>query len=95
MFARGSYPVLGRFNLGVPDPNTADAMARVRGIGIQITPPDGAEWRSGMIDLPFFPVSTTQAFYQLLIASGSKDPNAMKTLVPDCRLSRIIPVEDE
>jgi catalase len=34
-----------------------------------------------MIDPPFFPVSTPQAFYQLLLASGSKDPDAMKTFV--------------
>jgi catalase len=31
-----------------------------------------------MIDPPFFPVATPQAFYGLLLASGSKDPNAMK-----------------
>ena len=31
-----------------------------------------------MIDLPFFPVSTPQGFYDLLTASGSKDPEAMK-----------------
>ena len=28
---------------------------------------------------PFFPVSTPQAFYELLEASASKDPDAMKT----------------
>ena len=39
----------------------------------------GRQWRSAMIDPPFFPVSTPQAFYELLLASGSKDPNAMKT----------------
>jgi catalase len=32
-----------------------------------------------MIDPPFFAVSTPQAFYDLLLASASKDPNAMKT----------------
>ena len=31
-----------------------------------------------MIDPPFFPVATPQAFYELLRASGSKDPDAMK-----------------
>ena len=33
-FVRGQYPVLGRFNLGTPDPNAPDATVRVRGIGI-------------------------------------------------------------
>jgi catalase len=78
VFARGQYPVLGRFNLGTPDPNAPDATVRVRGLGIRISTPDGQEWRSAMIDLPFFPVSTPQAFYELLMASGSKDPEAMK-----------------
>ena len=78
VFKRGSYPVLGRFNLGTPDPNAADATVRVRGLGMRITTPDGQEWRSAMVDLPFFPVSTPQAFYTLLRLSGSKDPNAMK-----------------
>jgi catalase len=32
-----------------------------------------------LFDLPIFPVSTPQAFYELLLASASKDPNAMKT----------------
>src|SRR5215831_6047576 len=30
VFARGRYPVLGRFNLGTPDPNAADATVWVR-----------------------------------------------------------------
>ena len=81
VFVRGQYPVVGRFNLATADPNAADAMVRVRGIGISITTPDGQEWRSAMIDAPIFPVSTPQAFYQLLTASGSKDPNAMKKFI--------------
>src|SRR5277367_2101463 len=81
VFARGQYPVVGRFNLATADPNAADAMVRVRGIGISIRTPDGQEWRSAMIDAPIFPVSTPQDFYQLLTASGSKDPNAMKNFI--------------
>ena len=79
VFARGQYPVLGRFNLGTPDPNAPDVTVRIRGLGISISTPDGQEWRSAMIDAPFFPVSTPQAFYELLLASASKDPDAMKT----------------
>ena len=48
-------------------------------MGLKISPPDGQEWRTAMIDPPVFPVSTPQAFYQLLLASASKDPDAMKT----------------
>ena len=81
VFARGQYPVVGRFNLATPEPNTPDATVRVRGLGLKISTPDGQEWRTAMIDPPFFAVSTPQAFYELLAASASKDPNAMKTLV--------------
>src|ERR1700751_980116 len=81
VFTRGQYPVLGRFNLGTADPNAPDATVRGRGIGLRILTPDGQEWRSAMIDPPIFPVSTPQAFYELLLASGSKDPNAMKAFV--------------
>jgi catalase len=81
VFARGQYPVLGRFNLATPNPNAPDATVRVRGLGIQVSTPDGQEWRSAMIDPPIFTVSTPQAFYELLLASGSKDPNAMKVFI--------------
>jgi catalase len=81
VFARGQYPVLGRFNLGTADPNAPDATVRVRGLGIRISTPDGQEWRSAMINPPVFAVSTPEAFYELLLASKSKDPNAMKAFV--------------
>src|SRR6516162_10997377 len=81
VFARGQYPVLGRFNTGTNDPKAPDATVRVRGMGLRISTPDGQEWRSAMVNPPFFPVSTPQAFYELLLASGSKDPDAMKTFV--------------
>jgi catalase len=80
VFQKGSYPVIGRFNLGVPDPMAVDGAARVRGIGVKIATPDGQEWRMAMINPPFFPVATPQAFYDLLVASAKQnDPNAMKT----------------
>ena len=78
VFARGQYPALGRFNLGTADADAADATVRVRGMGLQISTPDGQEWRTAMINAPVFTVSTPKAFYQLLLAAGSKDPNAMK-----------------
>jgi catalase len=79
--AQGQYPVLGRFNLGTPNPDAPDATVRVRGIGVSISTPDGQEWRMAMIDPPFFAVSTPQAFYDLLVASTSKDANAMPEFI--------------
>lgn len=81
VFAAGTYPALGRLNLATPNPNAADATVRVRGMGLQIATPDGDVWRSAMIDAPIFAVSTPQGFYELLRASGSKDPEAMKGFV--------------
>ncbi|MCK0195832.1 catalase family peroxidase [Ancylobacter sp. 6x-1] len=81
VFAAGDYPVIGRFNLGTPDPQAADGTVRVRGLGLQITTPDRRQWRSAMIDAPVFPVATPQAFYGLLQAAGSKDPDAMKSFI--------------
>lgn len=81
VFAQGEYPVLGRFNLGTPNPDAADATVRVRGLGVQFKTPDGQVWRSAMIDPPFFPVSTPQAFFDLLKSTKSKDPNAMKNFI--------------
>jgi catalase len=79
VFAPGQYPVVGRFNIAGSDPHEPDPMAQVRGLGIRITTPDGQEWRSAMIDAPVFAAPTPQAFYQFLMAAGSKDPNAFKT----------------
>jgi catalase len=78
VFAAGQYPVVGRFNFSTTDPNAPDATSRVRGMGLQISTPDGGVWRSAMIDPPFFPVANPEAFYALLQASASKDPDAMK-----------------
>src|ERR1700719_2516969 len=64
VFARGQYPVLGRFNLATADANAPDATVRVHGLGILIATPDGQEWRSAMIDPPVFAVSTPQDFYE-------------------------------
>ena len=81
VFARGHYPVLGRFNLATADANAPDATVRVHGLGIRIATPDGQEWRSALIDPPVFAVSTPQGFYELLLASKSKDANAMKNFI--------------
>jgi catalase len=81
VFARGRYPVLGRFNLATADANAPDATVRVHGLGIGITTPDGQEWRSAMIDPPVFAVSTPQGFYELQMASKNKDANAMKNFI--------------
>jgi catalase len=79
MFRPGRYPAIGRFNLASSDIKAPDATVRLRGMGLQIAAPGGQVWRMAMIDSPFFPVATPQARYGLVVAAGSKDPDAMKT----------------
>jgi catalase len=79
VFTAGQYPVLGRFSVATPDLAAADAKVRIRGMALRISTPDGQEWRTAMIDLPFFPVSTPQELYQLTVASTSSDPKAVPT----------------
>jgi catalase len=81
VFVRGQYPVIGRFNIAGTDPHASYADAPLRGLGLRIATPDGQEWRSAMIDAPIFAAPTPHAFYRFLIASGSKDPNAMPEYV--------------
>jgi catalase len=81
VFTRGEYPALGRFNLATPDANASDSTVRVRGLGLQVSTPDGDVWRSAMIDSPVFPVSTPTDFYELQLTAHSKDPDAMKAFI--------------
>lgn len=81
VFSKGQYPALGRFNLGTTKPDESDLEVRVRGLGLQISTPDGGVWRSAMINAPVFAVSTPTEFYELLHADASKEPDAMKNFV--------------
>lgn len=78
LFAAGRYPVVGRLNLATPMPNAEDASVRVRGLGVQVKTPDGQEWRSAMNDPPFLAAPTPQIFYEMLKATGTKDPEKIK-----------------
>lgn len=80
VFRPGRIPVIGRFSLGGPNPNMADAPHTVRGFALRFALPNGEEWRTAMINLPVFIVRTPQAFYDQLFAlapdpkSGKPDP---------------------
>ena len=73
-------PVLGRFALAGGLPFAADTPGNVRSMAVLFKLPTGEEWRSGMVDIPVFPVATPQAFYDQLTAfapdpaSGKPDP---------------------
>jgi catalase len=87
IFPSGRVPVIGRFALAGGQPYVADAPHTVRSMAILFKMPDGEEWRTGMNNIPVFPVKTAQGFHDLLLASapvpatGKPDPAKMKTFL--------------
>jgi catalase len=84
VFAPGRVPVIGRFALAGGQPYQADAPHTVRSMALLFDLPDGQQWRTGMNNIPVFPVATPQGFYELLQVSkpdpgtGKPDPAKMK-----------------
>ena len=87
VFRSGRMPVIGRFALAGGQPYAADAPQTVRSMALLFKLPDGEEWRTGMNNIPVFPVKTAQAFHDQLLASasdpatGKPDPNVMKAFI--------------
>jgi catalase len=79
VFEAGRVPVIARFALAGGHPLAADAADTVRSLAVLFSMPDGEEWRSGMNDIPVFPVESAEGFYDQLVASAP-DP---KTGKPD------------
>ncbi len=83
VFRRGTVPLIGRFSLSGGLPDQADKLDTVRGLGLLFDGPEGQQWRTAMINLPVFPDSTPQGFYDRLLASkplpgtGKPDPQQM------------------
>lgn len=83
VFKPGTVPVVGRFSLSGGLPDQPDKPDTVRGLGLMFRLPDGEQWRIAMVNLPVFPDSTPQGFYDRMLASrpvpatGKPDPQAM------------------
>jgi catalase len=83
VFQSGRAEVVGRFSLAGGMPFQADKPGQIRGLGLQLTTPDGQIWRTAMVNLPVFPVNTPQAFYDRMLtlapdpATGKPDPAKM------------------
>jgi catalase len=84
LFESGRVPLIGRFALAGGMPFQADSPNTVRSMALRLTPANGAEWRTGMNNIPVFPVNSAEGFYEQLVASkpdpatGKPDPAAMK-----------------
>ncbi|MFB4392183.1 MULTISPECIES: catalase family peroxidase [unclassified Pseudomonas] len=79
-FSQARVPVIGRFAIGGANPYSPDTSVPTRSLAIQLSTDDGQVWRTGMNNPPVLPVSTPQAFYELVVATtavpgtGKPDP---------------------
>ncbi|HLJ22434.1 MAG TPA: catalase family peroxidase [Stellaceae bacterium] len=87
VFGRGRVPVFGRFALNGGLPARADGPDTSRSMAVNFVLADGETWRTGMIDVPVFPVRDAAAFYDQLMAfrpdpaTGKPDPEQQKAFV--------------
>jgi catalase len=87
VFKTGRVPLVGRFALAGGMPFQVDAPNTVRSMALRFLPPGGEEWRTGMNNIPVFPVNSARAFYEQMLAfspdpaSGKPDPAKTKTFL--------------
>jgi catalase len=80
VFAPGRTPVVGRFAIPGGNPYAPDSSVPIRSMALRFSLANGQQWRTGMNDMPVFPVSTPQAFFEQLQAqqpdpaTGKPDP---------------------
>src|SRR6202163_2596040 len=79
VFRPGRVAVVGRFALAGGMPFQTDAPATVRSMALRFLLPGGEEWRTGMNNIPVFPVNSARGFYEQLLAS-SPDPVTGKSV---------------
>lgn len=78
-----STPVVGRFAIPGGNPYAPDSSVPIRSMALRFALADGEQWRTGMNSMPVFPVSTPQAFYEMLQAqqpdpaTGKPDPQKL------------------
>jgi catalase len=87
VFPAGRVPVIGRFAFSGGQPFVADSPQLVRSLAVLFRLQDGEEWRTGMLNIPVFPVNTARALHDELLASasdpttGKPDPSNMKAFL--------------
>lgn len=77
VFQPGRVPLVGRIALAGGMPYAADTATTVRSVALLFKSADGEEWRTGMINIPIFPVNNPHDFQEFLVAT-SPDPQTGK-----------------
>lgn len=70
LFAKGSTPVIGRLALPGGDPAAPDSGTPIRSLALLFNMADGQQWRTGMLNVPVFLVSTPESFYAQTVAAA-------------------------
>ena len=87
VFRPGRVPVIGRFALAGGMPFQPDTPNTVRSMALRFLLPGGEEWRTGMNNIPVFPVNSARGFYDQLLAfspdpaTGKPDPAKIKAFL--------------
>jgi len=87
VFAPSRVPVIGRFALAGGQPFVTDAPGTVRSMALLFHLPDGEEWRTGINNIPVFPVRTPEEFRDQMLANapdpttGKPDPEKAKAFL--------------
>ncbi|GJD51714.1 Catalase-related peroxidase [Methylobacterium crusticola] len=87
LFAPGRVPLVARVAFAGGMPFVQDTPAQVRSLALRFLPEGRQEWRTGMINIPVFPVTTVRDFYdqaQAMLpdpATGKPDPAKMQAFV--------------
>jgi len=84
LFSGKEVPVTARFSVAGPAPEVPDAARAPHGLGLQFKLPKDELQQTTMLNVPIFPVSTVQGFYDSLLinlpdpATGKPDPEKAK-----------------
>lgn len=69
VFAPGRTPLVGRLAIPGGNPYAPDSSVPIRSLALRFTQADGQQWRTGMNNIPVFPVATPKSFYEQLVAT--------------------------
>ena len=84
LFSGKEVPVVGRFSVAGPNPEIPDAAKAPHGLALEFRLPNDELQHTTMLNVPIFPVSTVQGFYDSLLinlpdpATGKPDPEKGK-----------------